>query len=221
MKKNFYKHIIFDWNGTILDDSEINYELTMLEFDECGIKRIDYDEFKKNLIFPLIDFLKKYGFDGNMPQYLELCKLYQEKYMEKLPEISLYSDAKETLSFLKEHDVSLYILSAFKQDLLIDCVERFGIYQYFDEVLGLKKGDGGSKVENALNFFNADKFKKEELLMIGDTVHDAEVAKALGIDCILVSCGYQYKDTLQKTGYKVFDSLSEVIEYFKKECYIL
>ena len=53
--------------------------------------------------------------------------------------------------------------------------------------------------------------------MIGDTAHDSEVAKALGINCLLVARGDQHKDTLLKTGYKVFDSLKEVIEYLKKE----
>ena len=62
-----------------------------------------------------------------------------------------------------------------------------------------------------------DYFNKEEFLMIGDTVHDAEVAKALDIDCLLVARGDQHKDTLLKIGYKVFDSLSEVLEYLKKE----
>ena len=51
--------------------------------------------------------------------------------------------------------------------------------------------------------------------MIGDTVHDSEVAKALDIDCILVARGDQHKDTLLKTGYKIFDSLGEVLIYFK------
>ncbi len=52
--------------------------------------------------------------------------------------------------------------------------------------------------------------------MIGDTVHDSEVAKALDIDCILVARGDQHKDTLLKTGYKIFDSLGEVFIYFKE-----
>lgn len=52
--------------------------------------------------------------------------------------------------------------------------------------------------------------------MIGDTVHDSEVAKALDIDCILVARGDQHKDTLLKTGYKIFDSLGEVLIYFKE-----
>ena len=59
-------------------------------------------------------------------------------------------------------------------------------------------------------------FNKEEFLMIGDTVHDSEVAKALDIDCILVARGDQHKDTLLKTGYKIFDSLGEVLIYFKE-----
>ena len=189
----------------------------MQEFDECNMKRIDYDEYRKNISFPIINFFKKYGFDGNMLHYEEVSKNFHERYMNKLPEINLFLDVKDTLSFLKEHGARLTILSVLKQELLIESVEKFGIYKYFDNILGLKSGDGGSKIQKALKWFKANNFKKEEFLMIGDTVHDAEVAKALDIDCILVARGDQHKDTLLKTGYRVFDSLKEVVEYFKSE----
>ena len=34
MKKDFYKHIIFDWNGTLLNDTPLHYELCQKAFSE-------------------------------------------------------------------------------------------------------------------------------------------------------------------------------------------
>ena len=48
-----------------------------------------------------------------------------------------------------------------------------------------------------------------ETLMIGDTVHDYEVAKEIGSDCILIASGHQNYDILAKTGAEVHNTLEE------------
>ena len=49
--------------------------------------------------------------------------------------------------------------------------------------------------------------------MIGDTVHDFEVANAMGVDCVLQSAGHQDAGTLASTGAPVFPNLSEAAAY--------
>ena len=41
--------------------------------------------------------------------------------------------------------------------------------------------------------------------MIGDTLHDAEVAEQCGFDCILFSGGHVAKQRLETTGFKIID----------------
>jgi len=48
--------------------------------------------------------------------------------------------------------------------------------------------------------------------MIGDTVHDSEVADAMGIDCLLLDHGHMGKERLQKTGRKVLSSMSQILD---------
>ena len=54
-------------------------------------------------------------------------------------------------------------------------------------------------------------YNPAEVVMIGDTVHDFEVAQAMGTDCILISNGHNSRERLEKTGVLVLDSLEEVI----------
>lgn len=217
MKNIFYKHIIFDWNGTLLDDAEISYELCAQAFKDHGMGDISFDEYKKGLIYPVKNFYLQHGFDESKFDYTKLAQVYHKRYIEVLDSLSLFPDVKEILEFLKNKNVTLSILSALEQNILVNSVKKFGIYEYFDDIRGLKDMNAGSKVDNARIWLNSTNYKNDEVLIIGDTAHDAEVSKALEFDCLLVARGDQHKDTLLKTGYKVFDSLKEVIEYFKKE----
>ena len=54
---------------------------------------------------------------------------------------------------------------------------------------------------------------KNEILLIGDTKHDFEIANEIGVDSILISSGHQEKAKLLELGVPVVDKLREVPEY--------
>ena len=80
--------------------------------------------------------------------------------------------------------------------------------EYFDELLGIDNIYAGSKVDIALNWIK-DK-DPAKCIMIGDTLHDLDVAKAMGVDCVLVAKGHQAKEILTENWDKVVDDIREV-----------
>jgi phosphoglycolate phosphatase len=44
--------------------------------------------------------------------------------------------------------------------------------------------------------------------MVGDTLHDVEVAEALGISCVLIAQGHQSRERLDQAGVPVFADLN-------------
>ena len=50
----------------------------------------------------------------------------------------------------------------------------------------------------------------DEVLFIGDTVHDKEVADSIGCECILVAKGHQSKEVLSLSGAVIADTLSDI-----------
>ena len=87
-------------------------------------------------------------------------------------------------------------------------LKELDIIQYFDEVLGIDNIYAGSKHEIALEWMK-DK-NPDDCLMLGDTLHDLEVAKMMGIRCILIANGHQAKDILVKHCDEVYDDIKEV-----------
>ncbi|MGQ9799258.1 MAG: HAD family hydrolase [Ignavibacterium sp.] len=51
---------------------------------------------------------------------------------------------------------------------------------------------------------------REEILFIGDTLHDADVAKAMDVECILISNGHQSPEKLKANGNFVISDISEL-----------
>ena len=120
----------------------------------------------------------------------------------------LYDGIKEIL--IKNHLLGNknIVLSASKLDMLKGQLDKLDILDMFDEVLGIDNIYATSKLPIGLEFIK-DKNPKD-CLMIGDTLHDGEVARAMGVECVLVANGHQSKDVLCQSGLRVYDDIREV-----------
>lgn len=58
-------------------------------------------------------------------------------------------------------------------------------------------------------------YDPEKVLMVGDTLHDLEVANAMGIKCVLVAQGHTSYTRLRDTGAFVFNDLFEFKSYLQ------
>lgn len=105
----------------------------------------------------------------------------------------------------------MVILSASEKNNLLEQCESFGIVSYFDEILGIDNIHAESKVKLALNFMREHEISGTEVLFVGDTLHDLEVAKAIDASCMLVCCGHQSKEVLQQAGVPLLASISDLL----------
>ena len=52
----------------------------------------------------------------------------------------------------------------------------------------------------------------DEVLFIGDTLHDLEVSNAMGAKCVLVSCGHQSIDVLSKGNVPILNNVNGLVD---------
>jgi len=71
-----------------------------------------------------------------------------------------------------------------------------------------------TKLENAMLLVEKIGLPKNEIVMVGDTMHDFEVAKAVGVECVLFSGGHYSRQRLEKSGALVIDKLLMIEEMF-------
>ena len=204
------KTIIWDWNGTLLDDAEICRTAINKMLKARNLSELSLEKYREVFTFPVIDYYRQVGFDFDKEEWEPVAMEFINLYLSALNEVELTPFAKETLEKFKQKGYRQAIISAMQHDALLKSVSELGIYDYFDFIGGIGDHYGGGKVDNARNYFTVAGLNPDQVTLIGDTIHDSEVAAELGCKCILVTTGHQSLRRLKQTGLTVIKNLSEI-----------
>ena len=206
-----YKHIIWDWNGTLLDDVEVVINVMNSLLEKRKMPVIDRKRYLQIFDFPVINYYITLGFDFSLEPFEKIANEYVELYRDAYGACNLQQDAKKILKLINDSNITQSILSASEQAYLDESVNFYKISDFFVKLLGLNDHFAVSKVENGKRLLQDLSLSPKEVLLIGDTVHDYEVSKAIGCDCVLVSCGHQHLDKFKNYDVPIYNSLSELV----------
>ena len=207
-----YTHILWDFNGTLLDDVECGIKSINTLLARRGLPIVESIEaYHEAFTFPITKYYENVGFDFSVEPFSEIAPEWIEENQINIKSAPLFPDAIKILDVFKEQNIPQIIISATKEDLLRGHIEDLNITSYFEDILGLDNINAESKVCIAQNWLKEHPCANP--VLIGDTVHDAEVAYAIGVDCILIANGHQNRQTLKKTGLPVYCSLGELLNY--------
>lgn len=211
-----YTDIIWDFNGTIIDDVEAGIISVNSMLSERGIATIrDKDHYRSLFRFPIIEYYRSLGFDFVKEPYEVLAPIWVERYLINSKSSPMCNGFLDAFNTFRSLGLSQYVLSATELSMLKSQLSAFGILEKFDGVYGLDNIHAHSKTELAQRFRR--EHPEAKALFIGDTEHDFSAAQALGADCALVCGGHQSKEKLLSCkGASVYDSLDELCELFIK-----
>ena len=205
-----YTSIIWDWNGTIVDDSRLAFDIYCEEYELYNLEHMNFDEYKKRFYFPVSKFYEEVGLPKE--RYKDIADRFAVIYREKWCEIKIHEQVYEYLKRFRDAKITQFILSAYEQKELLNMVMFFELQGYFTQIAGVYNNLAQSKVERGKELIADNKIDIRKTLMIGDTPHDFEVAKALGVDAVLLSWGTVSHEKLVLNCGKeiVFTDLKEV-----------
>ena len=208
-----YTHIVWDFNGTLLNDIRAGIDAVNVMLSARGLATIDsVDAYRELFCFPIIKYYAKLGFDFEREDYYTvLAPEWVAMYLENYKHSTLTAGAVETLNALGEMGYVQTLLSATELQMLKGQVAELGLEQYFGEVCGLDNIHAGSKVDTAVAWKAAH--PDAVALFVGDTIHDYEVASAVGADCVLYSGGHQSRAQLEACGCPIIEKLPDLIGY--------
>ena len=207
-------HIIWDWNGTLLDDTEAALKTLNIMIERRGGKPIGMEFYLDTFAFPVRPFYDMIGIGAKSEdEWNEIAREYHETYLVQ-PK-GLNAGAVAALEAAKAAGCSQSMLSALRQDFLEVQMREYGIDKYFDFVYGSNNLHGASKVDRARELIArlaaACSLTIPRFILIGDAVHDKEVADALGVPCVLVAQGSHAAWRLRAVA-PTADTLEEAVE---------
>lgn len=205
------KLVLWDWNGTLLDDVELCVDaLNRLLAQYHYPQRYTVEAYREIFGFPIRDYYTRAGFDFSRDPFETLAESYMSLYIPASAACPLVSGAVPALQALQSAGVRQTILSASQLPTLEQQVTARHIRPYFDTLLGLGDIYAASKVALGQRFLADAALDPGAAVMVGDSLHDYEVAQALGVRCVLYAGGHQPAKTLRATGAPVCHSLTEV-----------
>lgn len=206
-----YKHVIWDWNGTLFNDVELCVSIVNNLLISKELSPLSVEKYKNIFTFPVKDYYSAAGFDFTKYTFEELGQIWMNEYETKKLGSNIFIGARNVLTRLMESKINQSILSAYKQDTLNEIVRHFELEHYFGNICGLDNIYASSKVELGKSLMKELDLHEHEVVFIGDTLHDHEVADSIGADCILIANGHQSKEALQTAGVPVVDDITELI----------
>ncbi len=209
------KIVIWDWNGTLLDDLAISIEAMNILLSERRLPLLQTNYYKQVFTFPVKDYYQTIGFDFDTEPFEKPAIEYMDRYFELLPQAPLHKNTIAVLDWLKKHNIKQIIMSAMEQSSLDKSVAALGISSYFDAICGCSNHYANGKVEQSLQMMRSQHIKPDEALLVGDTLHDSEVAQNIGCRCVLVAHGHQCAERLHTSGNAVVADFKELIGWLE------
>ena len=192
------KHIIWDFNGTLLNDAQLSVDLDNYVFDRIGVPRITLEDYRNNMTMPV------------------RARIWLDEFNRKAIGVGLLPGALEAIQRLHAQGRSQSVLSASYEPSLKKQCDALGLTPYMRDISGLQDESASKKTEIGRRQLHELGLAGADVVLVGDMLADAHLAEALGADCVLVSWGHNDLKRLMSTGLPVAHSFEELEEILKR-----
>lgn len=207
-----YENIIWDWNGTLLNDTQLCVDIANQILANHNDKQLDLASYREVFGFPITAYYEKIGIDFEKESFEQLTDIFINAYNADVKNNGLHEQVNEVLQMFGKSGIDQYILTAAYKKDAIKLLEHYGILHFFKTVEGLDNYRAESKIDRGLYLLKSNAIDKAKTILIGDTIHDLEVANALGIHCILIANGHQSKERLTAKANSVTKVIANISE---------
>ncbi|MGO8687210.1 MAG: HAD family hydrolase [Candidatus Dormibacteria bacterium] len=210
-------HLIWDWNGTLLDDARAVMAATSAAFDEAGVAvTVSEEVYRRSFTRPIPLFYERLaGRPIAADEWVRLDHAFHDRYRVLAEACRLTAGAVEALDRVRGRGWTQSLCSMLPEELLLAAVEGHGLCDYFVRIDGLRGAvRGGAKLEHLVTHRERLGAVPARTVMIGDTVDDAVAAGGAGLECVLLDGGrgLHSSEALASAGVPVVASLAEAVD---------
>jgi phosphoglycolate phosphatase-like HAD superfamily hydrolase len=208
------RHIVWDWNGTLLDDNDAVVSAVNHVCTAFGRDHIDLKHWRAIFGRPLSHCYERL-LQRRLSEHdwARIDELYHDAYRELLHTSRLAPGVPNVLQDWGDQGGTQSLLSMWFHDELVALVTKLGLHSLFARIDGLRASVGGeSKARHLERHLATLGLDPLDVVLVGDVADDARAAEHVGTRCVLLTTGVMGREALERTGYPVVDSISEAIE---------
>jgi phosphoglycolate phosphatase-like HAD superfamily hydrolase len=204
-------HLVWDWNGTLLDDLHLVVSSTNEAFSAVGGRSVDPDEHRRQFRRPVAEFYAEMlGRAVDADEFGRLDRIFHDAYRVGLTSTSLAADA---MTAIKSWSGTQSLLSMWFHSELVPAIETYGLAGVFVRVDGLRTEVGGDLKAGHLARHLAELgIAGDQAVLIGDSLDDGAAADSVGAASVLYTGGFTDPARLRASGRPVADTLAEAVD---------
>jgi phosphoglycolate phosphatase len=209
-RRDVVTHVVWDWNGTLLDDVTACLDALNSLLVERRLPALDRASYRARFGFPVRDFYSGLGFDFVAEDFLALSREFLARYRARLAPTGLQRGALETMADLGARGLGQVVLSAMEVGLLGTMLAEYRVRPHLADFFGLPDEQSSSKTARGVEMMRELALHPAQVVIVGDTLHDVETARAIGCRCVLFSGGHQSRDRFPHDEVTVIDDLGDL-----------
>jgi phosphoglycolate phosphatase len=204
-------HIRWDWNGTLLQDAELGRSIMNGMLARRQLPLLTRERYREILTFPIIEYYRMAGIDLARESFDTLAVEYVAAYEAGWRACTLEPGVEDVVRRAADAGITQSILSANRHDRLLEQLRYYGLTDFFVRIEGISDDLAYGKEHLAQGHMASLGVPADSAVYIGDTLHDAQSAQAMGCRCVLVSWGHQSEARLAAAGVPLCRQPGELI----------
>lgn len=205
------RHVVWDWNGTLLDDVDACVATLGDLLDARGLPPVSREQYRARFGFPVRAFYEELGFSfADDAAFADLSRTFIAGYRRRDHQMRLCAGALDLMGRLAARGLGHLVVSAMETELLGQMLTEHAVAPRLRAFHGRGDLSAASKIDVGRDALRAHGLRPDEVLLVGDTLHDQELGDALGCHVILFAGGHQERGRLARPGVTVVDRLDDV-----------
>ncbi|MGE4350766.1 MAG: HAD family hydrolase [Bdellovibrionales bacterium] len=187
--------VIFDWNGTIPDDSFLFCEATNKILLLLGASPVAIDPYREAYDVPVNNMYRAFGCsEESMAEHRqEMVEVWRDHYEANVASVQLRDGVKDMLAEISARGHRLTVLSNYVRESIAAQAGALGIAEYFDAILARPHADlkdvMHSKGKGDRLHAYVRENKVQQAIIVGDSPEEMEIARAFGCVSVGISGG--------------------------------
>lgn len=192
-----YSLVVFDWDGTVVDSPGAIVECMRAASVELGLAPPDPRVASHVIGLGAHDSIRLLAPELPLERYREYAAAYSRHFVEREHRMPLFEGVAELLAELRGRGHQLAVATGKSRRGLDRAMLATETEGFFAATRCADETKPKPDPEMLLQLMRELDVAPDRILMIGDTSHDLEMARAAGVDALAVSYGAHSDDSLR------------------------